>query len=98
MDLAELRFSNIVCIPLGFETIKFLLNNSRKTKLNDSFSSLSSGLYSPDSTISVKKLITKLLQLRLRHDHQASIRWLEWDDPYMCALSPANSSVCSLQK
>ena len=69
-----------------------------KQNLEHSFSSLSSELHSPDSTISVKKLMMKLLKLRLRHDHQTSICWLEWDDPYICALSPANSSVCSLRK
>ena len=34
MDLAELRFSNIVRIVFTFERTKFLLNNSRKTKLS----------------------------------------------------------------
>ena len=76
MDLGELRFSNIVRIPSAFETIKFLLNNSCKTKLSALLFQLIIWVVLTWFHHLCKKIDNETTQLRLRHDHQVlSVDW-----------------------
>ena len=95
MYLGELRFSNIVRIPFAFETIKFLLNNSCKTKHSALLFQLIIWVVFTWFHHSCKKIDNETTQLRLRHDHQVlSVDWGE--TIHICVLYLLQTRQCLL--